>query len=209
MKLSNFITNQDDFIYHEISRSLRREFASVLHDECKENIRKTKTEHFLDRQMPGFHTYRLGGSNYLTASGEVAYFYKCRPRLVAAIHADTCYDALPVEIAQDNYTLTAFLQEDGQKELVPRHYIEPLTHRLSVAKKVPCLSMFFTRYKDIFGQWFAVTPQIATTEPPGTLDLEKFREKVRFNTSSEIDLSQGGVYDPDAIDDLISWLEGN
>ncbi len=85
--------------------------------------RTMKIEHFLDRQMPGFHTYRLGGSNHLTASVEVAYFYKCRPRLVAAIRADTCYDALPVEIAEDNYTLTTFSQEDGQKELLPRHYI--------------------------------------------------------------------------------------
>ena len=39
LKLSNFITNRDDFIYHEISRNLRGEFASVLHDECKENFR--------------------------------------------------------------------------------------------------------------------------------------------------------------------------
>ena len=38
LKLSNFITNRDDFIYHEISRNLRREFASVLHDECRENF---------------------------------------------------------------------------------------------------------------------------------------------------------------------------
>ena len=79
LKHSNFITNQDDFIYHEISRNLRREFASVLHDECKENLCKTKSEHFLDREIPNFHTYRLGGSNYLTAAGEVAYFYKCGP----------------------------------------------------------------------------------------------------------------------------------
>ena len=59
LKLSNFITNRDDFINHEISRNLRHEFASVLHDECKENLRKTKTEHFLDREMPNFHTYHL------------------------------------------------------------------------------------------------------------------------------------------------------
>ena len=77
LKLSNFITNRDDFIYHEISLNLRREFASVLHDECKENFRKTKSEHFLVREMPSYHTYRLGGSNYLTAAGEVAYFNKC------------------------------------------------------------------------------------------------------------------------------------
>ena len=54
-----------------------------------------------------------------------------------------------------------------------------------------------------------MTPQIATTHPPGTLDLKTIQKKVRFDTSSDIDLSQGGVYDPDAVDDLISWLEGN
>ena len=210
LKLSNFITNRDDFVYHEITRNLRREFASILHDECKENLRKTKTEHFLDREMPNFHTYRLGGSNYLTAAGEVAYFYKCRPRLVAAIQAQTCYDALPVEVAQNNYTLTSFTQEDGEEVVAPRYYIEPLTHRItSVAKKVPCLSQFFARYKDIFGQWFAVTPQLSITEPPGTLDLESLKRKVLFDPSNDIDLSKGGVYDPDAVDDLITWLEGN
>ena len=210
LKLSNFITNRDDYVYHLITRNLRREFATVLHDECKENLRKTKTEHYLDRQMPGYHTYRLGGANYLTAAGEVAYFYKCRPRLVAAIRAESCYDALPVEIAQDNYTLTAFIQEDGEQVVAPRHFLEPLTHRITtVAKKVPCLSKFFARYKDIFGQWFAVTPQLPITEPPGTLDLETIRKKIRFDIPSQVDLSRGGVYEPEAVDDLISWLEGN
>ena len=92
---------------------------------------------------------------------------------------------------------------------MPKYYIEPLTHRLtSVSKKVPCLSKFFARYKDIFGQWFSVTPHIATTEPSGKLDLKTIQKKVRFDTFSDMDLSRGGVYDPDAVDDLISWLEG-
>ena len=115
-------------------------------------------------------------------AGEVAYFYKCRLRLVAAIRADTCYDALLVEIANENDSLTSLVQADGQKALVPKFYIEPMTHRLtSVAKKVPCLSKFFARYKDIFGQWFAVTPHIATTEPPGKLDIETLHKRVRFD----------------------------
>ena len=106
--------------------------------------------------------------------------------------------------------MTFYVQEDGKEALVPKHYIEPLTHRLtSVAKKVPCLSKFFARYKDVFGQWFAITPHIATTEPPGKLDLKTLHKTVRFDPSTDIDLSKGGVYDPDAIDDLITWLEGN
>ena len=71
------------------------------------------------------------------------------------------------------------------------------------------MSKFFAIYKDIFGEWFAVTPQIATTEPPGKLDLETLHKRVRFDSSSDIDLSRGGVHDPDSVDDLISWLEGN
>ena len=89
-------------------------------------------------------------------------------------------------------------------------YIEPLTHRItSVAKKVPCLSQFLARYKDIFGQWFAVTPQLSITEPPGTLDLESLHKRAHFDHGNDIDLSRGGVYNLDAVDDLISWLEGN
>ena len=87
--------------------------------------------------------------------------------------------------------------------VAPRYYIEPLTHRItSVAKKVP-------PQKGIFGQWFAVTPQLSITEPPGTLDFESLQKKAHFDHANDIDLSRGGVYDPDAVDDLISWLEGN
>ena len=83
-----------------------------------------------------------------------------------------------------------------------------LTHRItSVAKKVPCLSQFFVRYKDIFSRWFAAMPQISITDPTGTLDFESLQKKARFD--QDIDLSRRGVYDPDAVDDLISWLEGN
>ena len=46
-------------------------------------------------------------------------------------------------------------------------------------------------------------------EPPGTLDLESLQKKVEFDHANDIDLSRGGVYDPNAVDDLISWLEGN
>ena len=78
-----------------------------------------------------------------------------------------------------------------------------------MAKKVPCLSQFFSRYKENFGQWFVVTPQLSITEPPGTLDFESLQKKAHFDHANDIDLSRGGVYEPDAVDDLISWLEGN
>ena len=76
-------------------------------------------------------------------------------------------------------------------------------------KKSPASRSSFARYKDIFDQWFAVTPQLSVREPPGTLDLESLQKKVLFDPANDIDLSKGGVYDPGAVDDLITWLEGN
>ena len=35
------------------------------------------------------------------------------------------------------------------------------------------------------------------------------QKKVHFDHANDIDLSRGGVYNPDAVDDLISWLESN
>ena len=133
LQLSNFITNRDDYVFHAINRKLKREFFSVIRDDCRENLRKMKTEHFLERQLPGLHTYRLGGSNYLTAAGEVAYFYKCRPRLVAAICTDTCYDALPVEIASENVTLTTYFQGRWT-----RGYCTQILHRTSYSQANIC-----------------------------------------------------------------------
>ena len=107
--------------------------------------------------------------------------------------------------------MTTYFQADGHEAIIPKFYVEPLTHRLiSVAKKVPCLSKFFARYQDIFAQWFAVTPSISPTEPPGKLDLEVLQKKVSFSDCfGRRSCPEEGIYEPEAVDDLITWLEGN
>ena len=54
-----------------------------------------------------------------------------------------------------------------------------------------------------------VTPHLSITEPPSTLNFESLQKKVTFDHANDIHFSRGGVYNPDAVDDLISWLEGN
>ena len=210
IKISNFITNRDDFIVHYIDKQLTKEFATVLYESCKESLKSLKTEHFLDRNMPGYHTYRLGGANYLTTSGEVVYYYKCKPTLVSAIAADSCYDALPIQISNKTDILN-YQQENGEEAVVPKYFLEPLTHRITlVAKMQPCISKFFARYKDIFNRWFAVTPKLDLTEAPENLDLSKLQQAKNYEFSmSKLDLSQGGIYDPADVDNLILWLENN
>ena len=36
LQLSNFITNRDDYVFHAINRKLKREFFSVIRDDCRE-----------------------------------------------------------------------------------------------------------------------------------------------------------------------------
>ena len=80
-------------------------------------------------------------SNYLTN------FYKCQPWLVAAIHP-RCLVFTLTGLVDRNYltasgrscvistnvhsTGTAFVQGDGRGVIAPWHYIEPLTHRITV-----------------------------------------------------------------------------
>ena len=210
VQLSKFIVNRDDFLIHYIDKQIMKEFATVLRDDCLNNLNKLKTEHFLDRKFPGYHTYRLGGSNYLTAAGEVVYFYQCKPVLVSAVQAEKCYDVLPISIMKRE-KLREYIQANGEKESVPKFFLEPLTHRITtVAKEIPCISKFFSRYRDIFSRWFAVTPQLEIVNPPSTIDMSELQNEERRITSLvDIDLSKGGLYDPASIDELVSWLENN
>ena len=143
-----FITNRDDSLYHRAKEQIRREFVTIMKEDCHSNLEKSRTQHFLKRKMPDFRSYRLGGANYVTTAGELTYFYK--PKLTVAIETKTCYDALPIEIVPNP-------KQAMRKQLPvnPSYFLEPVTHRISqTAQEIPCIPRFFSRYKDIFDRWF-------------------------------------------------------
>ena len=77
IQIGLYITNRDDSLYHTIVSRIKEEFKAVIQDNCQRNLDKAKLTHFLERRMPSFHTYRLGGDNFLTTAGEIVYSYKC------------------------------------------------------------------------------------------------------------------------------------
>ena len=203
-KLSAYITNRDDVLYSKTKELIRKEFSIVLQESCKQNLEKTKTRHFLERELPAFRPYRLGGANYLTTAGEVTYFYKCKPVLTMALETGKCYDALPVRIMRkhDQVSINPSLEE-GE----PKHFLEPLSHRLSsMARETPCVERFFSRYKDIFDRWYAITPQFVSSESPDILDFEKISYK-NLMEDDDTDFSQGGIYTSEQVDSLQNFLE--
>ena len=210
IQISNFVTNRDDYLVNYINLKLIEEFSRVFYDSCKSDLQKLKADHFLDRKLPGYHTYRLGGANYITAAGEIAYFYKCKPTLVSALNAKKCYDALPVDVP-DIGNIRSFQQDNGEMVEVPKNFLEPLTHRITtVAKEQPCITRFFARYKDLFGKWFAITPAIEPADSPDPLDISRVTQNPDYQFPFwDSDMSKGGIYEPEAIDELILWLENN
>ena len=208
--VSKFIINRDDYLVNFINHRLIDEFSRVFYDNCKSDLQQLKADHFLDRKITGYHTYRLGGANYITAAGEIAYFYKCKPTLVSALSAKHCYDALPIDMP-DVSDIRSYQQDNGEVVEVPKYYLEPLTHRITtVAKEQPCIKRFFARYKDVFGKWFAITPTIEPADSPDPLDVTQISHNPDYQFPFwDADLSKGGIYEPEAIDELILWLENN
>ena len=207
VKLHQFITNRDDFVYHHLSSRLRVEFEQILLDDCHKRFQEAKNEHFLDRKMPDFYTYRLGGPNFMTVAGESAYLYTCESILVTAITADRCYDALPISIA-DKSILHTYTQNDGESVTSPKYFLEPVTHRITkVAKELPCLNGFHAKYRDVFNEWFSVTPRIVKSEPPEIMTLDDLGKPRVTSYSPTEDFSQGGIYSPDQVDELVRYLE--
>ena len=202
ISLSIFITNRDDTLYHHAKEQIRKEFVTIMKEDCHSNLEKSKTQHFLERKMPDFRSYRLGRANYVTTAGELMYFYKCEPNLTVAIETKTCYDALPIEIVWNP-------KQAIRKQLPthPSYFLEPVTHRISQkAQEIPCILRFFSRYKDIFDRWFAITLTFERTDPPEIVNVQMLNRAINV-TYDDTDFSQGGIYSKEDIDSLQRYLQ--
>ena len=165
--------------------------------------------------MPEFHTYRLGGDNFLTAAGEVVYTYKCPPVLVRAVETPHCYDALPVQVGdpvRNRVSIQPFIDQPKPVTVnEPTWFIEPLTHMLTkTATRRPCVKEFFGRYQDLFGRWIAITPRIVPTRTPKELDLSIIYKPYNFSIYRDDDpdfsSAEAGIYNFEDVDSLQDFL---
>ena len=208
--LGLYITTRDDTLYHRVKAQLRSEFHSVLNNDCMHNYDSLKLNHYIDRKLPGYYNYRIGGANYITASGDVAYTYRCTPVLLRALETKRCYNALAVATVtvESKDDLTKLLKVDGTHEEIPVQFMEPLTHRVtSTAAEIPCVTSFFARYRDIFGRWFAVTPRLKPTSRPAPLTVTNMGGIQNISLTKDDDFSQGGLYSQNELEALQRYLE--
>ena len=206
-RLSLFITNRDDTLFHSLRAEIRKEYQTVWADDCVQRFQHKKLEHFVTREFPSLYTYSLGGNNFLSTAGESTFKYTCAARLVQAIDSTRCYDALPVIVFKQGL-LNETKERPTERDVDGHHYfIEPLTHRITrVATVVPCTSGFYARYRDILDRWFAVTPRLLKVDKPSEIVV---KPNDPFEDSYEkSDFGPGkGIYSLEDIDSLQRYLE--
>ena len=205
ISLATFITSRDDVLYNAAKGLIRKEFNQVIKDECLNAYETAKTDHFLERKMPDYRSFRLGGEHYATVAGEQTYFYQCRPQLLVAQNTDKCYNALPVlTYSKRNVDRSLTIGE-------PSLFMEPITHRISLTShEIPCIDRFFSRYKDIFGRWFALTPTLQKVdEIPEKIEIRTLDQRIHLSMDEQdnLDFSHGGIYTNEEIDSLQTYLE--
>ena len=209
VNLRNYIANRDDFLYHLLKDQLRKEFVTVWAHNCQRQLKDTRLAHYVTRKFNGFHTYSYGGNSFLTTAGEVVYTYLCQPRLTQALETAFCYDALPVAVIKngdgDRQQGIDVLQTPAGAVTVPEYFLEPLTHRLTkVATVIPCTAGFQSRYRDVLGRWFAVTPRIIAVEPPAEIRISEVQQP---NRTTDYSFASGGIYSDEEVEGLQDYLE--
>lgn len=197
-----YTNQQDDFLYHSITDYIRKSLQKALYNDCKDEQaeRQYRYEQLAAEQKAAKDgaTIHLGGLLFATAAGEVWHTYHCKPIVVQAMHADTCYAGLPIQL-QREHEMT-FLYHAGKRVdegTGTNFFLIPHSHRIStVAVPRPCTPHFHNIYQNILGDWIAATPML--TEAPAPRELVSDKTIVELAEAAPVyDFQRGGIYTED------------
>ena len=172
-------------------------------------------------------TIKLGGNVFATPNGGVYYRYTCRPITVKAIDATSCFKGLPVELSPEDEKLfdeanslsptlnteaTAVERITNQERTYDntrryRHFIEPVTHRLTAAASTAPCSPMESLWRNAKGKWIAVSPYIHLphTEPEKPRPYYQRAHSDDSLNPKEVSWEFGGIYDKAQIYHLNSF----
>ena len=191
--ITTYISNRDDFLYHDLLNKVEEELNLVLDDDCERNRDDSKFRFWLQHADPGLTTYILGNGTFATTAGEVMYRYRCPPVLVRAQETLGCFQSLPV----------IPVQEGNHTEVGGVLYLEPLTRRLTTQGiPIPCSEEFPAKFQNIYGDWLMATPSLHPAAPPA---------KITTLTTGQLsipdqDYSRGGVYTEERLQDMRDYV---
>ena len=172
MSISIYASQQDNFLYGEITTMFTREFNKVLHYLCQQHAFDKQNN--LVQRAAQIHaatssvTISLGDSYYATAAGEIWYKFRCRKLIVAARDTTKCFTAMPVTLASvDRFH---YLQAHDLLNSTVEFFLTPYSRILTtIGVEQPCLSHVTPTYRNLQGQWLTATPNIKAAPTPHPL----------------------------------------
>ena len=183
-------TVSDVYIYEKSQDQLAEAVLGLQRHQCRQertrNIKAWATRLARQKAVADGDTAHLGEGVFLTASGDLAYMYRCRPIVVSAIpHPDQCYNALPIQLstpdAQHLKKIIGGPQQDLQE--LPPFFLEPRSHRIvPVAAPMACVPHLAPTYRTRKGKWLKLTdvgilpaegPKREDELPPELFEIER------------------------------------
>mgnify|MGYP006896300463 CR=1 FL=1 len=125
-------------LYYMITDQLRKEFRTVLLENCKRQHKLNKVKNYALYSQPGVSTWTMGNGTFGTTAGDVIYTYDCTLEIVHPRHTNHCYQGLPIH----------------RKHVPGIWFVEPLTHRLTrEGIIIPCTNLFQAKFKTMDGRY--------------------------------------------------------
>ena len=198
-RISTYINNRDDYLYHHVINQVERELNRVWQQDCNQRNRLRRRDFFLRHNTPGIVTFNLNNGTFATGSGDVLYYYHCRATYVQAIPQEFCYDCLPVQEIQHNQPQPAPTPQGF-------YFMEPMTHRLrTTASRVPCSEQFRSKYEAANGAWIEASPDLRLGSPP--LAPTDFSSAIQTTWDRNTKWESGGYIRPEVLDASQKYLE--
>ena len=214
-----YFNQQDQWLLNTVRKEIKEFVQQLVEQWCKEERNADAHEYGalaakIHARLEG-ETVQLDEGRFATASGEIWFSYLCKPVEVLARDLPACYDALPVNLLQQDREEALQVEKERRErfnvtstavDYVPledlQFFIEPITRRLvTLAQEVPCSRYLPATYRNINGNWMAATPELMAAAAPTTLTRSSSFPG-RYNATRHGTFEDGGIYSMEALQRL-------
>ena len=210
MSILLYANQQDSFLYHRLLDKIKERLKEDAGQRCQRQ--KWRRENAFAIQAAEQHaiqdgeTVRIALNQFVTASGNVWYHYKCRPRLVTAREADGCYSSLPVQMSPADFATYQNERRgpDGSPisdtnqvftALDNKFFLEPKSHRI-ITTAIPstCGTPLVPQYQNTEGTWIRYNEKVFSVAP-NPIMMERIQWDIPSNIEDKpLQFEKGGVY---------------
>ena len=82
ISMTAYTQHREEFLYYHITTQMRKEFQTLLLEDCRRQHDFQKILSRAEHSSPGVQTWHLGNGTFGTTAGDIIYTYECRKEIV-------------------------------------------------------------------------------------------------------------------------------